>query len=176
MDVSDDAEAKAQQLASLEGLTLLRSANAAGFKWVSYDHKGKNCARPYVARTTGARIGAAQFNLGSFVSAAEAALAIARHLGPDASREAAKHRGRVPHVSSRADSDFGVSRNPQRRTLQRPPELTVAAVAVDAEELGDEEMPEQSSSAHGLVVESEVVTSTARGKRKHPMAASAATL
>ena len=55
-----------------DGLTLTRSDNAAGFKWVTPTSSGKFQAKPTLEK------GGPQVDLGSFDSAEEAALACAR--------------------------------------------------------------------------------------------------
>ena len=69
-------EVGAERLAAAEGLSLVPASNATGFKGVSHR---SGSSRPYKAE-----IGqnGKQRYLGSFASAAEAALAVARHLGP----------------------------------------------------------------------------------------------
>ena len=70
-------EEEARRLAAEEGLELLADDNGTGFKGVS--HVGSsNTSKPFVA--VGWR-GGKQKSIGSFTSAAEAALAYARHVG-----------------------------------------------------------------------------------------------
>ena len=110
------AEAKAEKLASEEGLTLIRSSGATGFRWVKPDWR---CTlTPYRARREGSHA-EYRFDLGSYAFAAEAALAIARHLGPDGCQQASKDT-RAPR-RARPDRAFG--ERPMRSSL--PPSATV---------------------------------------------------
>ena len=71
-------EAEARRLAAEEGLQLVPAATTSGYKAVSHDSKpGKS--KPFTVKV---RQGSEQLRLGAFTSAAEAALAYARHLGP----------------------------------------------------------------------------------------------
>ena len=72
--VAADTAAMAEQLAEAEGLTLIPSSNMTGYKGVSIHGK------KYVAR---GKVHGADFTLGLYGTAAEAALAYARHLGPE---------------------------------------------------------------------------------------------
>ena len=111
---AEDAEGVAQRLADAEGLTLVRADNHTGYRYVSVDQRKLNTAArkhntPYRARSVGH-----SFNLGEFHTAHEAALAIARHLGPKLSQEQAS--GYIPsrnQLHSRG-SEFGV---PRKRSL-----------------------------------------------------------
>ena len=155
--MAEDALQKAERLAEEEGLTLIRSKGATGFRWVTKDERGK--ALPYRAK----RENSSQtsnfdaFELGSFPSAAEAALAIARHLGPDASRvEAATGSYRTPRRN--AEHEFGVSRRHQEVVV---PALEV--VCDHDDEAGDDDAVE----AAAVVVPATEVGA----KRKRPAAA-----
>ena len=64
--------------AAAEGLTLVRSENSAGFKGVSHDPK--RASKPFHANL---RHGGRSNHLGTFATAEEAALAVARFLGPE---------------------------------------------------------------------------------------------
>ena len=94
-----DATARAEQLAQAEGLTLIASSNVSGYKGVSPNNDGKS----YVAR---ARLNGTDLALGTFPTAAEAALAYARHLGPARCAEEARKPARKSHVEQL--SGFGV--------------------------------------------------------------------
>ena len=96
----DDATALAERLADAEGLMLVRSSNQTGYLGVSMS------GSRYVARGIVSGTSASQ-HLGSFDTAAEAALAYARHLGPAriAQEAARKPRG----VNTRSiNTGFGV--------------------------------------------------------------------
>lgn len=71
-------EEEAQRLAASEGLVLLTADNPTGYKGV-YESQGKFTARLILTRGRGGK----RQHLGSFSSAVEAALAYARHLGPE---------------------------------------------------------------------------------------------
>mmetsp|Transcript_15819 Transcript_15819/g.40147 ORF Transcript_15819/g.40147 Transcript_15819/m.40147 type:complete len:133 (-) Transcript_15819:422-820(-) len=73
--VSPNAAARAVQQAQMEGLSLVRAANATGFKSVTKNHM------KFRLRLGGGVHGKARF-LGNFMTPEEAALAYARHLGP----------------------------------------------------------------------------------------------
>lgn len=79
-----------RRLAEKEGLTLvLAPGTATGYKGVTVLHGTKplaGCSKPYAAKV---RLGGVQKNLGTFTSAAEAALTVARRLGPAGSASAA---------------------------------------------------------------------------------------
>eukprot|EP00966_Prymnesium_polylepis_P044799 1037666-Prymnesium_polylepis.2 len=64
----------------VEGLTLLPSDNKSGFKYVGIDRYGR-----FIAKVSGEHVTC----LGTFDTALEAALQVARHLGPAASAAAA---------------------------------------------------------------------------------------
>ena len=68
--------AEAHAAAAAEGLALLRAENAMGFKGVS---RSNSVSKPFIARLM---VGGRNNNLGCFVTAEEAALAVARFLGP----------------------------------------------------------------------------------------------
>ena len=70
--------------AAREGLTLARSDNATGFKYVK-ERPGRT--RPFELNSDYAKLREGE---NSFATAAEAALALARLLGPDGSAEMAK--------------------------------------------------------------------------------------
>ena len=74
-----------ERLAAAEGLTLERTESTSGFKGVSYDAGKKS--KPYQAKP---KIGGRSNHLGMFVTAEEAALAIARFLGPEGGAGAAE--------------------------------------------------------------------------------------
>ena len=98
------------------------------------------------------------FDLGSFPTAAEAALAIARHLGPDASRDAAATQIYRPSRQNAPDHEFGVSRRHQEVVV---PALEV--VCDHDDEAGDDDAVE----AAAVVVPATEVGA----KRKRPAAA-----
>ena len=71
-------EAEARRLAAEEGLQLVPADNATGWKGVSH-LSTPNLIKPFQAQI---RQGGKDRSLGTFATAAEAALAYARHLGP----------------------------------------------------------------------------------------------
>ena len=71
-------EAEARRLAAEEGLQLVPADNATGWKGVSH-LSTPNLIKPYKAQI---KQGGKDRSLGTFATAAEAALAYARHLGP----------------------------------------------------------------------------------------------
>ena len=71
-------EAEARRLAAAKGLSLVPAENATGWKGVSHDNR-PGLSKPFQAAM---KQGSERHSLGSFSSAAEAALAYARHLGP----------------------------------------------------------------------------------------------
>lgn len=133
-----DPSAKAEALAATEGLVLLPSSNVAGYKGVSPAHHGKN----YQAR---GNVNGTDVNLGSFETAAEAALAYARFLGPvrcvqEAQKRLPKHRG----VSSEAHQrrGFGIPHGfEKQQNVNGVDDVTaVESVVADAQEDGDEDV------------------------------------
>ena len=95
------------------------------------------------------------FDLGSFPTAAEAALAIARHLGTDASRDAAATRVYRPTTNA-TEHEFGVSRRQ---------EVVVPALEVVCDD--DDEADDDAVEAAAVVVPATEVGA----KRKRPAAA-----
>jgi len=96
-EVSMTAE-EAQRLAAAEGLVLVRSSsNAMGFVGVFNHRPGR--PKPYQARQR--RDGKMQ-HLGYFATVEEAALAVARALGPEACAAAAATRADVPMTAEEA--------------------------------------------------------------------------
>ena len=73
------AQWRAEALAAEEGLLLIPSENASGFKYVH--SRSKQYPRRFVARVTGGEHGSGVV-LGTFPCRAQAALAVARFLGP----------------------------------------------------------------------------------------------
>ena len=80
-----DAAQRALRAAASEGLPLVRSENAAGFKGVTHHEKASK-SKPFQAKHCH---GGKKRSLGYFASAEEAALAYARELGPEDSKTAA---------------------------------------------------------------------------------------
>ena len=76
---------EARQQAQAEGLTLLRAENKTGYFGVYLDHPGWPYPKPYQARM---RRGSKMVHLGSFATAEEAALCVAR--SPEGQAAAAK--------------------------------------------------------------------------------------
>ena len=120
--MADEALQEAERLAQAEGLTLVRAVSLTGFKWVTVDRRDgvfHHISRPYRAKRKPKH--GTSFDLGTFPSAAEAALAIARRLGPDASRDAAALAAAGKRVYN-PGGEFGVS--------QRLQEVEVTALEV----------------------------------------------
>jgi hypothetical protein len=80
----------AQRMAAAEGIALIPSNNVTGFRHVSFDHRRSAAKKPYHAHMPRDSGTTRQFDLGSFTTAAEAALAVARHFGWTSFTEAAK--------------------------------------------------------------------------------------
>lgn len=117
-----DAEGMAQSLADAEGLALIRADNQSGYRYVTVDPR-KSTSRSglaYRARGTGTH----KFSLGEFFSAHEAALAVARFLGPKVSHEKAAVTGRQVHGLA-IQTEFGV---PRKRGLDDTSEQTATVV------------------------------------------------
>ena len=70
--------AEAEATAAAEGLALLRAENATGFKWVCRNND--TLSKPFQAQM---KHGGRPSHLGQFATAEEAALAVARFLGPE---------------------------------------------------------------------------------------------
>jgi hypothetical protein len=104
---------EAQRLAAAEGIALIPSNNVTGFRHVAFDNRkpAKKAYHAHMARDTGTT---KQFDLGSFTTAAEAALAVARHFGPRKSCAEAAKTPKAPNGSKgashcRHDEDDAVS-------------------------------------------------------------------
>lgn len=113
-DDEGDAERRARELASSEGLTLVPGNGACGYKGVRKQQRnGRNGNGK--ERGTGARYECSHGSrvdrvfIGSYGSAAEAALAYARHIGPAASAAAVPGRSQ-PGRLDRPAHEFGVPR------------------------------------------------------------------
>ena len=72
--------AEAHATAAAEGLELLRAENPTGFKYVSFDSRQNHASKPFKAEL---RHGGRHKYLGTFATPEEAALAVARALGPE---------------------------------------------------------------------------------------------
>ena len=99
---AESAEAKALRLAAAEGLELVRSNNKTGFSNV---HQYRRSASYHVESSTDGK----RETLGTFATAAEAALAYARYLGPERSRALAE-RPRSKPPRRRDAHEFGQPR------------------------------------------------------------------
>ena len=157
--MAEDALQKAERLAEEEGLTLIRSGGVTGFRWVTIDdRKGVETYRArrhnYRSRPGDQTSNFGTFELGCFPSAAEAALAIARHLGPDASRDEAATG--TPRRNA-PEHEFGVSRRHQ--------EVVVPALEVVCDD-DDEAVDDDAVVAAAVVVPATEVGA----KRKRPAA------
>ena len=142
-----EALAKAEHLAALEGLHLVRANSKSGFFKVEM---GSGKCPTYTVRD-----GHDRTSLGSFDTAAEAALFYARTIGPEGCTAAAARpaRKRVNSVHHGSEHTFG--------TLKRSAELAQPAhfVSVQATPIDDE------LSSAPEVVESTAVTPSARLSR-----------
>ena len=76
------AEHRARRLASEEGLTLIPAESSTGFRFVQRQAGARKLSTYRAIRKSGEK-----FDLGLYEFAAEAALAVARHLGPTVSHE-----------------------------------------------------------------------------------------
>jgi hypothetical protein len=109
-------EAEAHRLAAAEGLSLaLAPGNASGFKGVSRNNGSISPKSGYCAQFCQ---GGKTVRLGSFSSAAEAALAYARHL--DAVTTLQEREGRTPKRGRQPGSSNLASRGPGIRVRRRP--------------------------------------------------------
>ena len=72
--------AEAHAAAASEGLELVRAENPTGFKYVSFDSRQNHASKPFKAEL---RDGGRHKYLGTFATPEEAALAVARALGPE---------------------------------------------------------------------------------------------
>ena len=135
-------EAEARRLAAAEGLALVQAESAAGYKGVSY-HSRPGISNPFMVKI---KQGGKSHSLGCFSSAAEAALAYARHLGPaelDTARQCThmvtvkepptapdsrpRHSTSVSGLSSRQWPDSGPTVARQRPTAPDPPTVRAQA-------------------------------------------------
>ena len=99
----EDPETLATRLAAAEGLTLVPATNEVGYRGVSLHTSGTFYTRK--------RKDGKDYELGHFSSAAEAALAYARFLGPaESAKEAAQGPARKRRAGSEDHGDFGVPR------------------------------------------------------------------
>ena len=129
-----DPTAAAQQLAQAEGLTLLSSKNTSGYKGVSAVTSKLGVCNTFLARV---RVNGSDLHLGVFESAAEAALAYARYLGPVRCAEEAQKIPKAPK-----HKPFGVPLIERQR--EQPPGgadevTTVESVLADSRDHGGEE-------------------------------------
>ena len=115
MAISDD-EREARQQAQAEGLTLLVSENKAGYFGVVLTYTGR--PKPYQARV---KRGGKDVYLGSFVTADEAALCVARSPeGRAAAGRAAAAAARPPQTREEQEvSRKAVLRNAQKAKSKR---------------------------------------------------------
>ena len=88
-----DALAKAEALAEAEGLCLVRANSQSGYKGVHPKGRGYQVEAPATVGHHGIKN---RPSLGIFLTAAEAALAYARHLGPAECAAAAAKRPNAP--------------------------------------------------------------------------------
>ena len=128
--MAEDAEAKALRLAAAEGLALVRSNNRSGFSCV-YPHGSSS----YNVEVNYSKSGGERENLGSFATAAEAALAYARYLGPERSRALAERPRARPPARTKDDHEFGQP----RITTAASKSHEVACVAADDDDYDDDD-------------------------------------
>ena len=117
--------AEAHAAAEEEGLTLVRAENPAGFKFVSRD--SRCVSKPFKASL---KHGGRDNHLGIFATAEEAALAIARFLGPEGAAPSAG-------IKRPAASGAGPSAPPSKRARQ--PADDDSAHVVKAEAVSDDD-------------------------------------
>ena len=127
--LAEDAEAKALRLAAAEGLVLVRSNNKTGFSNVHQYRR--SCSYHVESSTDGKRE-----TLGTFATAAEAALAYARYLGPERSHALAEKPRAKPPARIKDDHEFGQPRIP---TAASSTSLEVACVAADDDDDYDDD-------------------------------------
>ena len=130
--MAEDAEAKALRLAAAEGLELVRSNNKSGFSNVYSNGRGQRSGTYYVSSRSGAG-GMSTEHLGTFATAAEAALAYARYLGPERSHVGPRAK---PPARRKYDYEFGQPRIP---TAASSTSLEVACVAADDDDDYDDD-------------------------------------
>ena len=128
--MAEDADAKAERLAAAEGLVLVRSNNKTGFSNV-YPVQGSLAG--LVRVEVGSTAGGKREHLGSFATAAEAALAYARYLGPERSRALAEKPRAKPPARMKDDHEFGQPRIASSTSHE------VACVAADDDDDYDED-------------------------------------
>ena len=128
--MAEDAEAKALRLAAAEGLALVRSNNRSGFSCV-YPHGSSS----YNVEVNYSKSGGERENLGTFATAAEAALAYARYLGPERSRALAERPRARPPARTKDDHEFGQP----RITTAASKSHEVACVAADDDDYDDDD-------------------------------------
>ena len=121
--------AEAHAAAAEEGLALLRADNAAGFKHVTR----KSASKPFQARPEPRR---AQHYLGHFATAEEAALAVARFLGPLA---AAPRRPMTRPQAPRRERRRRLRAAEQARQAASRPTTTTEEYVVKAEAVSDDD-------------------------------------
>ena len=154
--MAEDAEAKALRLAAAEGLELVRSNNKTGFSNV---HQYRRSASYHVESSTDGK----RETLGTFATAAEAALVYARYLGPERSHALAqkpKPRAKRP-ARAKDDHEFGRPRIP---TAASSTSHEVACVAAD-DDYDDED--------DGVVVYAESVVADSDAGAESPSDATA---
>ena len=131
--MAEDADAKAERLAAAEGLVLVRSNNKTGFSNV-YPVQGSLAG--LVRVEVGSTAGGKREHLGSFATAAEAALAYARYLGPERSRALAEKPRAKPPARTKDDHEFG---QPRITTAASSASHEVACVAADDDDDYDQD-------------------------------------
>ena len=131
------ALAKAEKLASDEGIQLIRGCGKSGFFKVE---QSSYTPYTYTVRSEDRRT-----SLGSFSTAAEAALCYARLLGPAgcirAAQKASKHKPRLAKRELNSDSTFGQPCIPTVASFSSPKleALAVEATAIDDSDAEDDE-------------------------------------
>ena len=118
------AEDRARRLASEEGLTLIPAESSTGFRFVQRQAGARKLSTYRAIRKSGEK-----FDLGLYEFAAEAALAVARHLGPTVSHELSGLPTHCGKMSPARRSGFGMNHKPQSAQSAEP--TIVDAVVVE---------------------------------------------
>ena len=91
------AAAEAHATAAAEELELVRAENPTGFKYVSFDSRQNHASKPFKAEL---RDGGRHKYLGTFATPEEAALAVARALGPGGRRAVSRRPTPQPTMTA----------------------------------------------------------------------------
>jgi hypothetical protein len=127
-----------EQLATDEGLTLVRSSNATGFLGVT------RCNKLFSAHDPEAR----DLVLGKYASAEQAALALARRLGPDKSAaKASAHKGLAEKAGAQAKESTRTAAVKVEEREAAKAEKAAAREAAKAEKAAEREVAKQAKQA-----------------------------